>query len=265
MESPPVVESTNFSGQIIVIVILVIIAIILFVYLLIISVNIPPVTIVPFANGSTVRIRSLANNLYLKPVSCSEITGCSDPLFADGCPASDSIVIAAVGQPGDPQINWQLCEYSSTTSSDNSGQSTNQLGEAKYLVYLGNSQGTQAMASLQGFLKLVTLAGNCTDISSGYLNCATQQIGNYLTFILNERTQSGLSSNTTSGSYQMYDSCDLNNPYLCTGQGNTDLTKPGCVPFVVKQSVGGEAINCSVPVTTPICILNYLFEIDVVS
>ena len=65
-------ESNNSSTtQIIIIIVLVVITIALFAYLIIISVQIPPYVVTPFANNSVIKIRSLANNLYLKPINCN--------------------------------------------------------------------------------------------------------------------------------------------------------------------------------------------------
>ena len=256
-------ESNNSSTtQIIIIIVLVIITIALFAYLIIISVQIPPYIVTPFANNSVIKIRSLANNLYLKPINCNEISGCTFSNFSPNvCSNQDDIVIAAIGQYNDSGTNWQLCEYSGNSTTDPI------TGEAKYRIFQSNNQGTIVMALQGGILTTQTLFGNCIATNSVVLNCDQNQISNYFSFLLNEKVQTGVSSNTTSGSYQIFTSCDFQqrNPLFCSGQGNTDLSLQGCPPFVLSTVIASIYSGCTYPNFDPTCELNYLFEIDVIS
>ena len=256
-------ETTNSNStiQIIVIIILVVITIALFTYLIIVAVKIPPILVTPFANGSKVKIRSLANNLYLKPISCSQINGCDFSIYTSQnfCNIPAATVVAAIGQYDETGTTWQLCEYSGNNSSG-------PTGEAKYLVFQGNTQNTTILRISNDILSTVTTQGNCVAESSSVFDCALQTDKVYFSFILNQKTKVGVISNTTSGSYQIFNSCDITQPLFCSGQGNTNLNNLDCPPFVLTANSGKKYTNglCEVPNFTPICALNYLFEIDVI-
>lgn len=255
------------TAQIIVIVVLVIIAIVLFVVLLIASVNVPPALVTPFADGSRIRIKSLANNLYLKPVTCSDISNCNDTLFQATCGTNQvQTVIAAVGSdPNDPQIIWSLCQYSGTLAS---GQPN--TGEAKYIVFFEGGQSNQFLQVVQtaqgSILTLQSANGICSALKSDVLFCPDQFIQStaYFSFLLNEKTLSTKNTSTTSGSYEIANACNLEDKLICTGQGIQNLDSPGCPAFVVTLGTSLSIINCPTSIE-PRCALNFLFEIELIS
>ena len=239
------------TSQIIILIILIVIGIILFVVFLVELVNIPKPLIVPFADGTTIKIKSLANNLYLRPVPCSLVTTCNNAYvraFCDNQP--NGSIISAVGQATDPLTNWQLCQYSALSDQ----------GEAKYLVFSESNQGTSVMTIFDGTLFLSPSNGVCTELKNKQLTCSpTDTFYNYFSFILNEKVLS--TTNTTSGSYKIKASCG---PFIGTsGQGATSLPANICPPVILEQKAIGVQIGCPAPDVDPRCSLSYLFEIEV--
>lgn len=244
-------------SQLIVLIILVIIGIVLFVLFLVELVNIPQPLVVPFADGTIIKIKSLANNLYLRPVPCSSFT-CENPSVVQACLANDGNknIVAAIGQADDPLTNWQLCQYSALSDT----------GEAKYLVYSESNQGLFSMY-LDGFgsLRITGPMPICTQLKSIPIKCPTLDQGQgYFSFILNERAQS--ITNTTSGSYNIIPSCAITGSeggfLISSGIGAISLPAADCPPLVLDI---GTNIGCTGPEDGPRCALSYLFEIEVQS
>jgi hypothetical protein len=255
------------ASQLIILIILIVIGIVLFVVLLVELVNIPSPLITPFADGSIVRIKSLANNLYLKPVSCSDLASCNNDYVGGLCDVEGGIdtIVVAIGQANDPLVRWQLCQYSALSDT----------GQAKYVLFSESSQDISALSFFSNNNSLTSTAflnpagGVCTQIRSQQPNCAGGQvIRQHFSFVLNERAAG---NNTTSGSYNIASSCDFGNGdgfLFSDGIGAITLPLPDtgvCPPLVLTQSSGGSTINCTEPNVDAGCSLNYLFEVEVVS
>lgn len=240
--------------QTIVIIVLVIIGVILFVVLIVELVDIPAPLIVPFADGTKVKIRSLANNLYLRPINCTNISTCNELNVQDVCdsfPNGTGVVISAIGQASDPLTTWQLCQSSAIDDS----------GDAKYLIYSEGTDGTFIMQLDAGLLMLVNANAVCTSFKANGVGCQSLDGQRYFSFILEERGKPG--TNTTSGAYSIKAQCSLpdNTFILTSGQGATSLPANICPPLVVLQQ--NQDFNCATPNTEPRCSLNYLFSIEV--
>lgn len=239
--------------QTIVIIVLVIVGIILFVVLLVELVDIPKPLVVPFADGTIIKIKSLANNLYLRPISCADVATCNDTFvrfICDGTPGG--VIISAIGQETDPLTNWQLCQYSSLADT----------GAAKYLIFSENNQNTSIMAINFELLFLTPSNGICTQLKSQPLACDQTTFQTYFSFILNERSLPG--TNTTSGSYNIITSCD--NKFIATsGQGATSLPATVCPPIMLSSAAAGAEFGCPNASVDPRCSLSYLFAIEVQS
>lgn len=114
--------------QIIIVVILIIITIIITLWLISQVENPVPQVILPFNNGAFIKIKSLANNKYLRPVgggctSGSSYGSCQSPFFA-GCGSSQYIPgpitqLVADGDENDSNTVWQLCQYTGTKPTPN--------------------------------------------------------------------------------------------------------------------------------------------------
>lgn len=235
---------------------LVIIGIILFVVLIVELVDIPAPLIVPFADGSIIKIRSLANNLYLRPINCTNIPKCNELNVQSVCNSfsgGTGVIISAIGQATDPLTNWQL--YQSSAIDDQ--------GDAKYLIYLEGIDGTFSMQLDAGLLILVNRNVVCTTYKEFGVGCQTTDGQVYFSFILDERSAPG--TNTTSGSYSIRAQCsEPDNAYIVTsGQGATSLPADICPPLVGLQQ--NQDFNCPTPNTDPRCSLSYLFSIEVQS
>jgi len=255
------------AGQIIVLVLLILIGIILFVVFIVELTNVPAPIIVPFADGTIIKIKSLSNNLYLKPVPCNLIGTCDNNYIRAYCDANPTrTIISAVGQFDDPLTNWQLCQYSSITDE----------GEAKYLIFSESNQNPVIMKFDAQRLVLESTNGICTQMKSENIDvCNVDGTNSYFSFILNEK-DSSLTS-TTSGSYNILSVCATSGPpnpppypviengyVFSDGQGATSLPANICPPLVLSQTNAGSDIGCENGVTDdPRCILNYLFEIEV--
>lgn len=255
------------TSQLIILIILIVIGIILFVVLLVELVNVPAPLTVPFADGSIVRIKSLANNLYLRPVSCSDVSGCNNDNVRAHCDLEHGTnIVAAIGQAVDPLTRWQLCQYSSLSDT----------GNAKYIVYSESDQSLSALSAFttqESFGPLVAplfvdpvVGGICTQVKTQSLNCNPTALRQHFSFILNERATG---NNTTSGSYNIISSCELeaaNGFLFSNGIGSTVLPDPVgvCPPLILTQDSGGDPVNCPEPNVDARCSLNYLFEIEVV-
>lgn len=207
---------------------------------------------VPFADGTKIRIKSLANNLYLRPIPCTSFT-CDFQAIVNACAVPGRNIISAIGQADDPLTIWQLCQYSALSDS----------GEAKYLIYSESNQNTFAMSLLNdGTLVLLPTSGICTQSKLNAPACSIGATQDYFSFILNENARS--KTNTTSGSYNIIPSCFLgeNNFIVSNGIGAISLPAAVCPPLVLSQGAGGPTIGCSGPEGDPRCTLNYLFEIE---
>lgn len=245
--------------QTIVIIVLVIIGIILFIVLLVELVDIPQPLIVPFADGTIIKIKSLANNLYLRPVGCTDISSCTAPFVQEVCdtfPNGTGVIVSPIGQVTDPLTNWQLCQYSSLSDE----------GEAKYLIYSKGNDNTFILSLSTPILTLVRADDICTGLKSNPINCnPTAPSQTYFSFILNEQSAPGLGVNTTSGAYNIFVPCGTaeNSFLLTSGQGATTLPANVCPPIVSSQL--GQSFNCEQPNGNPSCSLSYLFSIEVQS
>lgn len=236
--------------QIIAVVILVIIGIVLFVIFIVVLVNVPPPQITPFADKSRIRIKALTNNLYLKPVPCSGITGCDGSAFLPCNNGETENLVAAIGLADEPLVQWVLCQFSGLTSPTNTG-------DAAYMIYSESSQGTQIMRFVNGVLTTTLVNQACIASRTDAFICPGD--GRHFSFILNEKAIGG-SGNTTSGSYQMTLACNIASPLVCFGVGTLNPPSPGCPPLVFQS--GLNLFNCS-SLDNPRCTLNSLFEIDV--
>lgn len=254
-------SASSSTGQIVAIIILVLIAVSLFVIFIVITVNIPTVEIAPFRDGSKVRIKSLANNLYLRPVACSNILGCTDNFFVGNACSSTppQTIVAPVGQASEDETQWTLCEYAGISVGGN-GINT---GQAKYLVYSEGEGNNVVMAvNAQQTLVIGSVPGACKAQKTTLLECTTGRFDfSYFSFVLNEKTQGANNASSSSGSYYITNGCDLDEKLFCTGQGNVDQTQQGCPPVVVTSEEAAFS-SCTSPFS-PTCTLNYLFEIEV--
>lgn len=130
-----IVESQNASNssqsnyQGIIIIVIVIIGILLFIFLLVEFVTAPAPIIAPFTNGTVIRIKSLANNKYLRPFSCSDLGCTGPPEICNAVGSGNYSPVIANGASGEPGTNWVLCQYQGTAA-----QSKGEL-EAAYLLY----------------------------------------------------------------------------------------------------------------------------------
>ena len=244
--------------QTILVIVLIIIGIILFVVLLVELVDIPSPLVVPFADGSIVKIKSLANNLYLRPISCVDIPTCGAvKSICDSFPYSTGVIISPIGQANDPLTNWQLCQYSSLSDT----------GQAKYLIYSENNQNPLYMTVNNNLLVLATANNICTALKSVTIDCSGTYPNiinqSYFSFILNERSQSAF--NTTSGTYTMYAQCSpFSNSFIfTTAFGATSLPANICPPLLSYSILQTDA--CPGPEGDPRCNLGYLFSIEVQS
>lgn len=260
--SPVPASSGSSTAQIATIIILVVIGIVLFVIFLVFFVNIPLVTVQPFGDGTQIKLKALTNNLYLVPVSCSSISpSCISGSFQGACSSPSNNIVAAFGNGTEPESTWTLCLYSSNTTPPAPANS----GEAIYYIYNTASNGSpNVMVLNNGVLSVQSIGQICKDIKASPISCTADTNGvlnfaDKFSFLLNELNNT---KSTTSGSYQIALSCDINTLLFCDGQGFVDPTQ-GCVPFVVVDSLGEAKTGCASS-SSPRCALNYLFEIEVV-
>jgi hypothetical protein len=257
----PTPTGSNSTAQIIVIIVLVVIAIVLFVVFIVFTVQIPIATVTPFADGTRIKIKSLANNRYLKPVVCSQILPpCSDPFYTNFCGGNNgNVAIAAIGTENDIDTIFQLCQNS------NIGQAGSiESGLAKYELYLTNTQNTNVLSlNNENFLTIFESDQTCIAEKSTSSGCGNQigvQNRTLFSFILDEKALN--SGTTASGAYKIVDACFPNIFLVCTGQGNSSLNNPGCPPFVYTTSSPGSTGGCTTDLD-PRCTLSFLFEIEV--
>lgn len=197
-------SSGNYQG--IIIIVLAIIGIILFIYLLVEFVDIPPVTIAPFSDGSIIKIKSLGNNKYLRPVSCSNLQ-CSN-LPQDICGSGSRFeAVVADAVESDFGTEWILCQYK--------GSSPTSTTEAIYMVYNGrdvdSSTAAMHLPDDYEFLVVDNDLSICPSLASiplknnpGTNGCNNIPVKYYLNFILMESANPGKTSSfNQNGTYQI--------------------------------------------------------------
>ena len=107
----PVEPAYSSTGQTVIIIVLVIIGLILFFYFLIELILIPPPTIVPFTNGTKIKIRSLGNDMYLRALLCADVNTsipCTSSGSSDVC--GSQLMVIADANSSDATI-WTLQQY----------------------------------------------------------------------------------------------------------------------------------------------------------
>lgn len=255
--------------QTIIIVILIIVALVLFIFL-IADIEYPPPTVIsPLKSGTTIRIRSLANNKYLRVANCNA----NDPPSYSTCTLTPSQgwtgcgteqpQIVADADSTDRGIDWYLSEYPGTAQTPG--------GNAAYIIYYGSTTSGQVMGYRIGDGFPVFLAGGA--VSPDIYNQNYGKIaGSYFSFQLQENN---LSTTTTgSGIYQILNGNppglepDSDNIMFCSGTKDLSLyttctTVPTCqpaqaCPVIVTMADRASTISTQDPLT-------YSFVIETVS
>lgn len=199
----------------IIIIILIIIGIVLFIFLVAEVEFPPPQFVAPFRSGTTVRIKSLANNKYIRLAQCSSsgvpnytqcmLTpaqgwgGCTNPSFHQ---------LVADGEIGSNNINWNLCEYV--------GKTVTPGMNAVYVLFQGvaNSELVMSYSVLLHSTDIAPLqvtpnTNTCALFNQNYghgLSQFSQSV--YFSFMLQENGSVG----TNEGIYQIVDGNPKVNP-----------------------------------------------------
>lgn len=263
----------------IIVIILIIIGIVLFVFLVAEVEFPPPPVISPFQSGTTVRIKSLANNKYLRLANCSTM---SNPSYSQctltptqgwlGCTPSSTQIVADAG-PGDNGINWSLCEYVGTKVTPG--------GNAAYTLFQGVANSERVLSyptpgDPSTFKPVIvsSLPTTCPGFNQNY-GLQTPYIGEisvYFSFQLQENGGVG----TNEGIYQILDGNPrfpsqywLDNIMVCSGVKSLSLYSScsdatSCTPAnncpVIVQMTGRQHI-----LNSGIDPLTYSFVIEQVS
>jgi len=222
--------------QTVFIIILIIIGIVIFIFL-IAEVEFPPPTVqTPFKNGANIRIKSLANNKYLRVADCSSggYTSCTltDSEGWTGCRSTFQQIVAD-GDINDNNILWQLCQYTGDTQTP---AGRDGLGLAVYVIqYVTTTtymfyEKTDPNANQR--VTLSNVNNTCANFNSNYTTNSTVLPDTffYFAFELIEN-QTGDINILQSGVYKIRGGLNLNLPYydvmVCTGTKN-DLLYTEC-------------------------------------
>lgn len=276
-------SSSGSSSQTIIVIILIIIGIILFIFLIIESIFIPAVQITPFADGSKIKIKSLGNGRYIRPISCSDLANLDSncppiPSQFGNAPTCGSVgdtfqPIIADGLSNDRGVIWTVCQYKGKL-----GTASQEI-EAPYLVMNTSNLTGNLMTVFPGdfppvsqstFLFTETGQQICPAITGTPIDatCESADLNRYFNFVLEDKVNpSDASSSNQTGTYMIHtlDPRDLgldcsntsNVSYIyCNGQ----LSGNCSIPFVniYNQSGGGVPDRNSSDE-----ILNYSFLIEV--
>lgn len=254
-------------GQTIIIIILIIIAIILVIFL-IADVEFPPTPVyIPFADKSKIRIKSLANEKYLRIVGSRAYPNCIDANFG----RTGLQVVADIDNPTeDPTTIWTLCQYP--------GEAATPGNNAVYSVFSGQENSEQLLNFNNQVVKplLVSTSNeSCSTQNTNYDVNAKNPIFlgeiSFFSFILQENGASN-TNGLKSSSYIMRDG--VSGDFIATTTGNPGTALySGCVnpiPNINPQNCT-NANNCP-PIITMVNArnvigqlspLNYTFSIEV--
>ncbi len=245
--------------QTIIIIILIIIAIVLFVFL-IADIEVPyPTVISPFKTGTTIRIRSLANNKYLRIANCNvnnppSYNTCTLTQGWLGCSILPVLQVVADADVTDSGIEWFLSEYTGTAPTP--------AGNAVYVIYYGSQNSGQVMYFSSANLNPVIVVSNPSNPAQ-FNDAYGKAPGPFFSFKLQENNLLGT---TGSGIYQILNGNPRSVPnsggdIIMTCLGTKDLslyttcsTVPTCqpaqaCPVIVTMQDRTSVINNFDPLT----------------
>lgn len=136
------------NWQTIAIIFIVIIAIVLTIYFTFEVFDIPPPVNTQFADGTIVRIRSLANNKYLQVISCTgEFSNCTNSNFRAACSITDPVtnVLAATGETPDDASEFTVAQLKQTNPRVGGIQGGPNTDSAAYMLYLDKNTGDNSI------------------------------------------------------------------------------------------------------------------------
>lgn len=254
-DEPP----SSGSSQTIVIIALIIIGIILFIVLLVITIDIPLPIIKPFADGTIIKIKSLANGKYLIPRLCSQVPACTiisqngteicnpgDPNFTPTL-----LPIVADGNFDDESTNWVVCQHPDVDKNQ---------AEAAY--YLSNNTSTSQLAIVTWNSILVSKLNSPTCIAEQTSSFNCNQIYELFNFELIENVNPNANSNVSGtngvGTYTIRTAIipgcsESNNPWYWVNNSSGVV----CSNIMELSQTPSEIRN-------PQRIINYSFQVEVV-
>ena len=255
-------------GQTIIIIILLIIAIVLIVFLIADVEFPPPDFYTPFANGSLIRIKSLANQKYLRKATSRDYPNCTDTNWFG---RTSIQVVADVDNPtNDPSTIWTLCQYAGS-----SGSAPTPGNNAVYTLFNGQENSEEILIFNNQVVKplLVTpseLLG-CPAFNNSYPPPSNSLSIAYFSFVLQE-TGAANNKGLKSSSYVIRDGVTGSFVATTTGNAGTALYS-GCAnptPRINPQNCP-TANNCPPIITMvnsslvidKISTLNYTFSVEV--
>ena len=261
-------------AQTIIIIILIIIAIIAIIFL-VARVEFPPPTFfTPFANGSVIRIKSLANDRYLRVAGPQDYPGCVNPQY------NGNQVLQIVADTADPTqaAQFTLCQYVGGV-----GAPEPPGNNAVYTLFVGNQNNEEVVtfarnaATFGATVNVTTNAApGCPQFNSDYPNgpfgnvdrapvpyfsFSLQEVGTTDTnglqssaYIIRDGTN-GTSVLTSTGAkfLQLYQTCTTPSPSI----NPTNCTVANSCPVIPLMQL--------TDVIGAISVLYYTFEIEVIS